>query len=398
MPQLRAARSVGASPGRPPELNGTTSRKRTAPAPARTRSSFSSSISSRSCFLRGRSSTRENRAAMQTPSLAPALRRLVIDAQGYAARSARTARRARSRRRSAGLSCVQLDSISAVERSHRIALASRVGAYPRDTVAAAARQRARVRVLGPRGVPAAGRGLAAVPPADGRRRPPLVRRRRADAPAPRARRSSTEIRARGPLASRHFEGERGQGMWNWKPAKAMLDRLWNHGELVIAGPPGLPAPLRPARSACCRRSVLDAPRPGRGRAAARARAARRSHARGALTEAGIVEHWRLRGGDEAHPARGRRPRRRRAARARRRSTTAAHRSLVPAGDRARPAAPTGGGAALAVRQPPLGPAVRPARARLRPPDRGLQAGARAPLRLLRAAVPLAATGSSAEPT
>ena len=27
-------------------------------------------------------------------------------------------------------------------------------------------------------------------------------------------------------------------MWNWKPAKAMLDRLWNHGDLVIAGRQG----------------------------------------------------------------------------------------------------------------------------------------------------------------
>ena len=34
----------------------------------------------------------------------------------------------------ARLGAVQLDSISAVERSHRIALASRAGAYPRGTV------------------------------------------------------------------------------------------------------------------------------------------------------------------------------------------------------------------------------------------------------------------------
>src|SRR5262249_10914030 len=48
-----------------------------------------------------------------------------------------------------------------------------------------------------------------------------------------------EIRQRGPLASRHFEGSaEGRGMWNWKPAKAMLDRLWNRGELVIAGRQG----------------------------------------------------------------------------------------------------------------------------------------------------------------
>ena len=32
------------------------------------------------------------------------------------------------------LSCVQLDSISTVERSHRIALTGRVGNYPREAI------------------------------------------------------------------------------------------------------------------------------------------------------------------------------------------------------------------------------------------------------------------------
>ena len=35
------------------------------------------------------------------------------------------------------LSCVQLDSISTVERSHRIVLGGPLGAYPRETVVAA---------------------------------------------------------------------------------------------------------------------------------------------------------------------------------------------------------------------------------------------------------------------
>ena len=69
-------------------------------------------------------------------------------------------------------------------------------------------------------------------------------------------------------------------MWNWKPAKAMLDRLWNHGDLVIAGRQGfqrlydLPERVIP-------KEVLDAPvpaEPERLRALAaegrRARAAR----------------------------------------------------------------------------------------------------------------------------
>src|SRR4029077_1558646 len=59
--------------------------------------------------------------------------RLVIHAQRYTSRS-----RAGSRRETetaiARMSCVQLVCVSTVERSHRIALASRVGAYPRDTV------------------------------------------------------------------------------------------------------------------------------------------------------------------------------------------------------------------------------------------------------------------------
>ena len=56
-----------------------------------------------------------------------ALRRIAIGAQGYAARSGSGTRRAveEAIRR---LSCVQLDSITAVERSHRITLGSRVGA------------------------------------------------------------------------------------------------------------------------------------------------------------------------------------------------------------------------------------------------------------------------------
>ena len=29
-----------------------------------------------------------------------------------------------------------------------------------------------------------------------------------------------EIRERGPLGSRHFDGATGGGMWDWKPAKA----------------------------------------------------------------------------------------------------------------------------------------------------------------------------------
>ena len=55
---------------------------------------------------------------MRTVSIA-ALRRIVIAAQGYAAR-ARTGTRREVEDAIRALSCVQLDSITAVERSHRI--------------------------------------------------------------------------------------------------------------------------------------------------------------------------------------------------------------------------------------------------------------------------------------
>ena len=63
-----------------------------------------------------------------------AVRRLVVGRQGFSARFRRgdendveaTIRR---------LSAVQLDSITAVDRAHRLTLGARIGAYPRDTVA-----------------------------------------------------------------------------------------------------------------------------------------------------------------------------------------------------------------------------------------------------------------------
>ena len=221
-----------------------------------------------------------------------ALRRLAITAQGYASRSrSGTTREVEETIRR--LSCVQLDSISAVERSHRIALTSRVGTYRPGTVPKLLAQ-GRVFeywaheacLLPVEDWPI----FSAQMHAGGRRwygdvgetHPHL------------AEEILEEIRARGPLGSRHFEGTSEGGMWNWKPAKAMLDRLWNHGDLVIAGRQGfqrlydLPERVIP-------KGVLDAPIPGEAERL-RTLTLAAVRARGALTEAGVVEHWRLRGG------------------------------------------------------------------------------------------------------
>ena len=69
-----------------------------------------------------------------------AVRRVAIDAQGFAARARRgTIAEVESTIRR--LSCVQLDSISTVDRSHRIALGARIGAYPARRGLAASRER-----------------------------------------------------------------------------------------------------------------------------------------------------------------------------------------------------------------------------------------------------------------
>ena len=193
-----------------------------------------------------------------------------------------------------------------------------------------------------------------------------------------------EIRERGPLASRHFEGAAGGGMWNWKPAKAMLERLWNHGDLVIAGRQGFQRVYDLAERVIPR-AQLDAPVPSEHERL-RTLAEQAVRARGVLTDAGVKEHWRLKGGvarvrpaiDEL-VAEGR---------LRRLRVDDGGADVLVAADAEldRPAPRT---AVLLspVRQPALGPSLRAPDPRLRPPDRGLQAGAAAAVRLLRPPVP-----------
>jgi uncharacterized protein YcaQ len=104
-----------------------------------------------------------------------------------------------------------------------------------------------------------------------------------------------EIRARGALGSRHFDGAARQGeMWGWKPAKRMLELLWNHGELVVAGRQGFQR-LYDLPERVLRPEQLDAPTPPEPERL-RELVERAVRARGVLTESGAVEHWRLRGG------------------------------------------------------------------------------------------------------
>jgi uncharacterized protein YcaQ len=231
--------------------------------------------------------------SVTTVSLAE-IRYRVVAAQGYAARP----------RRGTGaevlatiqrLGCVQLDSISTVERSHRIALGARVGAYPESAVAKLMRaglifeywahEACLVPIEDFRMHRWRMERFAETHPWRGNvfeREPELTKQ------------VLREIAERGPLGSRDFEGRGSGGMWNWKPAKIVLEALHSAGRVVIAGRDGfqrlydLPERVLPPEA-------LNGATPTRDEYA-RWATLRGVRARGALTEAAVAEMWRLRGG------------------------------------------------------------------------------------------------------
>ena len=234
---------------------------------------------------------------MRTTSVA-ALRRYVVAHQGYAARA---------RRASAGevaaeirrLGAVQLDSISTVDRAHRITLATRIGGFDERVVT---RLLARGRIF-----EYWAHEACLLPIEDY----PLFKRRmlaladrhwwgRERTPEGRAfeRKVLERLRSEGALPVRAFEGK-GDGSWGWgwKPAKRALEDLFAAGEVAIAGRQGfqrvydLPERVIP-------KSALDAPTPSENEFR-RGYALRAVQGRGALTESGIAEHCRFDGGAKA---------------------------------------------------------------------------------------------------
>ena len=223
-----------------------------------------------------------------------AIRRLVVGSQGYASRFRRAAEGdvEQAIRR---LTAVQLDSISAVDRAHRLTIASRIGAFSDDTVPALLRTGrifeywAHEASLLPielwphfRSV-MEGAGHWRAHDRAIRDHPELV------VPV------LERIRAEGPLGSRDFEGNGGGGgMWNWKPAKMVLEALWDRGHLAIAGRKSFQRQYDLVERVIPKH-VLETPTPTEAETL-RAFALLAVGARGALTEAAIREHWRLKGG------------------------------------------------------------------------------------------------------
>ncbi len=193
------------------------------------------------------------------------------------------------------LGCVQLDSISTVDRSHRLALGARIGAFPEAAVSHLMREGrifeywAHEACLLPiEDYPMHRWRMAKYADSHPWRgdvlgREPELTKRVLEA-----------IRERGPLASRDFDGRGSGGMWNWKPAKIVLEALYSAGRLAIAGRSSfqrlydLPERVIPAE-------LLDGRTPTDDEFI-RWATKRGVEARGALTESAVAEMWRLRGG------------------------------------------------------------------------------------------------------
>jgi uncharacterized protein YcaQ len=221
------------------------------------------------------------------------LRRYVVAHQRYATR-ARTGTAAEVLETVRHLGAVQLDSISTVDRAHRLTIGSRAGAFKRGTYS---------RLL------EAGRVFeywaheACILPIEDY---PLFKRRMLhlserhwwgrnhDHDPETKTRVLDALREHGALPTRFFEGGGGGGMWNWKPEKRILEDLFAAGDVVVAGRDGfqrlyaLPEQVIPKR-------YLDAPTPSEDEFV-RGYALRAVQGRGALTEAGIMEHCRFKGG------------------------------------------------------------------------------------------------------
>jgi len=231
--------------------------------------------------------------ATTTVSLA-AIRRLSVSTQEYAGRF-RRAQSGEVEEAIQRLGAVQLDSITAVDRAHRLTLSSRIGAY-REAELQALLVSGRVfeywaheACLLPIELwPHCHTNMKGAGHWSFHER---ALQEHADLVEP----VLARIRAEGPLTSRDFDGAGdGTEMWNWKPAKAVLEALWDRGVLAVAGRQSFQRRYDLAERVIPP-AMLDAPIPSEDETL-RTLTLMAVRARGALTEPAIREHWRLKGG------------------------------------------------------------------------------------------------------
>jgi uncharacterized protein len=222
-----------------------------------------------------------------------AIRRLVVGAQRFAGRFTRADEadvEATIRR----LTAVQLDSISAVDRAHRLTIGARAGAFAEEDV---------TRLLSEGRIFEYWAHEACLLPIE--LWPHFRRTMQGNGHwgiydrALREHRGLVEpvlarIREEGPLGSRDFDGQGGGGMWNWKPAKSVLEALWDSGVLAIHSRRNFQRRYE-LTERVIPKETLDAPVPSEDETL-RTFALLAVRARGALTEPAVREHWRLKGG------------------------------------------------------------------------------------------------------
>jgi uncharacterized protein YcaQ len=228
------------------------------------------------------------------------LREIALEAaRRHAVRTQRLAARRRSASRAEivasieRLGCVQIDSISVVDRSQRLVLASRCGRLPANTHDALLRSGRVFEYWA--------HEACLLPSAD---EPHYRRDKRASGQfhrwygpilqehKPLADQVMALARERDEISSRDFGGA-GKGYWDWTPAKRVLDALWTAGQLAIAGRNGmerryaLPERVLPEE-------VLGAPEPTL-EATRRMQVERAVRARGIASEARVSDYFRVKG-------------------------------------------------------------------------------------------------------
>jgi uncharacterized protein YcaQ len=221
-----------------------------------------------------------------------AARRHAVRTQRLAARR-RTASRADLVACIERLGCVQIDSISVVDRSQRLVLASRCGRVPANAHDALLRSGRVFEYWA--------HEACLLPSTD---EPHYRRDKRASGQFHRwygpilqehkalADEIMAVARERGEISSRDFGGA-GKGYWEWTPAKRVLDALWTAGNLAIAGRAGmerryaLPERVLP-------QEVLGAPEPAL-EATRRMQVERAVRARGIVSEARVSDYFRVKG-------------------------------------------------------------------------------------------------------
>jgi len=191
------------------------------------------------------------------------------------------------------LGCVQIDSISVVDRSQRLVLASRCGKLAPDTHDALLRSGRVFEYWA--------HEACLLPAVD---EPHFRRDKREGGRFHRwfgpilseNKELAAEViavaRERDEISARDFGGA-GQGYWEWTPAKRVLEALWTAGELAIAGRVGmerryaLPERVLPEE-------ILAAPEPSL-EATRRMQVERAVRARGIASEARLSDYYRVKG-------------------------------------------------------------------------------------------------------